>query len=56
MILTIGAKEKETGTLSVRTLDGTVRYGMLPEVLLDKLLAAIRDRRLGQDILADETT
>jgi threonyl-tRNA synthetase len=56
VILTIGAKEKETGTLSVRTLDGTVRYGMLPEVLLDKLLAAIRDRRLGQDILVDETT
>jgi threonyl-tRNA synthetase len=56
VILTIGAKEKDTGTLSVRTLDGTVRYGMLPEVLLEKLLSAIRERRISQSIFEAEAT
>jgi threonyl-tRNA synthetase len=54
VILTIGAKEKDTGTLSVRTLDGTVRYGMLPEVLLEKLLSVIRERRIDQSIFEAE--
>jgi threonyl-tRNA synthetase len=54
VILTIGAKEKDTGTLSVRTLDGTVRYGMLPEMLLEKLLSVIRERQHGQNLLAEE--
>lgn len=50
IILTIGAKEKETGTLSVRTLDGTVRYGILPEMLIEKLLSAIRERQIIQSM------
>lgn len=54
VILTIGAREKETGTLAVRTLDGTVRHGVPADALLEKLLAAVRDRRLGK-VLEDES-
>lgn len=44
LILTIGAKEKEAGTLSVRTLDGKVRYGVTHESLLNQALANIKER------------
>ena len=54
VILTIGAKEKDTGTLSVRTLDGTVRYGLRPEELMEKLLSVIRDRKLTQTLFESE--
>jgi threonyl-tRNA synthetase len=50
LILTIGGKEKEAGTLSVRTLDGTVRYGMARNVFLDTVSAHIRERKPGYDI------
>lgn len=53
IIITIGAKEKESGTLSVRTLDGTVRYGLLPNILLDKLLLIIRERRIELNLFED---
>jgi hypothetical protein len=33
-----------------------VRYGVAAEVLLDKLLTAVRNRHSGQNILADETS
>lgn len=46
LILTVGAKEKEAGTLSVRTLDGKVRYGMAPEEFLRKVRAHIEKRAL----------
>ncbi len=44
LILTIGAKEKEAGTLSVRTLDGTVKYGLSREAFLNRVLEHIRLR------------
>jgi len=45
LILTIGAKEKESGTLSVRTLDGKVRYGVTHEAFLNQALAHIKERQ-----------
>ncbi|MBU1168443.1 MAG: threonine--tRNA ligase [Proteobacteria bacterium] len=45
LIITLGEKEKESGTLSVRTLDGTVRYGISQKDLLEKALTHIRSRR-----------
>jgi threonyl-tRNA synthetase len=46
LILTIGAKEKEAGTLAVRTLDGKVRYGLKTETLLKVLKTHIQNRTL----------
>jgi threonyl-tRNA synthetase len=47
LILTIGGKEKEAGTLSVRTLDGNVKYGVTHQRFLDKVLLHIRKRELS---------
>ena len=44
LILTIGAKEKESGTLSVRTLDGNVQFGISQKAFLDAVLAHIREK------------
>ncbi len=51
LILTIGEKEKESGTLAVRTLDGAVRYGIPLEELLQKLQAHVSARRLALEDL-----
>ena len=51
LILTIGGKERESNTLSVRTLDGKVRFGVTHEDFLNKVLANIRGRELELDIL-----
>jgi threonyl-tRNA synthetase len=56
LILTIGGKEKEAGTLSVRTLDGTVRYGMNRDAFLATVLTYIRERKLGYDIFPELIT
>ena len=53
LILTIGGKEKEAGTLSVRTLDGTVRYGMNRDAFLETVLTYIRERKLGYEIFPE---
>jgi threonyl-tRNA synthetase len=53
LILTIGKKEKEAGTLSVRTLDGIVRYGVSHEEFLNRVLKHIEERRLVLDILKE---
>jgi len=53
LILTIGAKEKEAGTLSVRTLDGKVKYGVTHQNFLDTVLAHIRRRGLSLEIFGD---
>lgn len=45
LILTIGAKEKESGTLSVRTLDGNVRFGISQNEFLNTVLAHIREKK-----------
>ena len=50
LILTIGGKEKEAGTLSVRTLDGNVKYGVAHQAFLDTVLSHIGNRELGLDI------
>ncbi len=46
LILTIGAKEKESGNLAVRTLDGKVKYGISHEMFLGAVLENIRGREL----------
>jgi len=50
LILTIGGKERESNTLSVRTPDGKVRFGVTHEDFLNKVLANIRSRNLESDI------
>jgi threonyl-tRNA synthetase len=49
LILTIGGKERESSTLSVRTLDGKVRFGVTHEDFLNKVLANIKGRELELD-------
>ncbi len=49
LILTIGKKEKESETLSVRTLDGNVRYGINMEEFLKRVLEHITDRKLEME-------
>ncbi len=51
LILTIGGKEKESNTLSVRTPDGKVRFKVTHEDFLNKVLANIKGRKLELDIL-----
>ncbi len=46
LILTIGNKEKESQTLSVRTLDGKVRFGISHESFLNMVLGNIDKRDL----------
>jgi threonyl-tRNA synthetase len=53
LILTIGGKEKEAGALSVRTLDGNVKYGVSHQAFLDKVLAHIENRELSLDLFSD---
>ena len=50
LILTIGKKEKESGKLSVRTLDGSVKYGISHEAFIERVLAHINQRKLTLDI------
>ncbi len=53
LILTIGAKEKEAGTLAVRTLDGKVKYGIPHEMFLNTVLDHVHKRELSLEIFAD---
>ncbi len=53
LILTIGAKEKEAGTLSVRTLDGKVRHGMAYEMFFENVTSYIRQRKQDIPIFED---
>ena len=46
LILTIGDKEKKSKTLSVRTLDGNVRFGISHEAFLEGVLLHIREKKL----------
>ncbi|MCD6186258.1 MAG: threonine--tRNA ligase [Deltaproteobacteria bacterium] len=50
LIITIGNREKETGNLSIRTLDGKVRQGMPQDEFFDKILDNIRERKLELDL------
>jgi threonyl-tRNA synthetase len=53
LILTIGKKEQAASTLSVRTLDGTVKQGVSHDVFLNKVTTAIRERRLDLEFFKD---
>lgn len=50
LIITIGAKEKDSGTLSVRTLDGHVKYGISHDEFLKTVGEHIRKRELALDL------
>ena len=50
LILTIGDKEKKSKTLSVRTLDGNVRFGVSHEEFLEKVLTHVRERKLNLNL------
>ena len=50
LILTIGDKEKKSKTLSVRTLDGNVRFGVSHEEFLEKVLSHVRERKLDLNL------
>jgi threonyl-tRNA synthetase len=53
LILTVGGKEKDSGTLSVRTLDGHVKYGVSHEMFLNTIGVHIRKRELALDLFKD---
>jgi len=50
LIITVGEKEKSAGTLSVRTLDGQVHYGVGQDLFIKAVLANVREQRLTLDI------
>jgi threonyl-tRNA synthetase len=47
LTLTIGAREKENGTLAVRTLDGKVAYGVTHEQFIERVAENIRQRAIA---------
>ena len=51
LIITIGDKEKESNTLSVRTLDGKVRMGLSMDKFLTQVTHHIKERTLDEEIL-----
>ena len=53
LILTIGAKEKETGALSVRTLDGFVKHGVAMDEFLSRVNEHIKARKLDLEIFKE---
>ncbi|MFP4533559.1 MAG: threonine--tRNA ligase [Desulfobacterales bacterium] len=50
LIITVGEKEKSAGTLSVRTLDGQVHYGVGQDLFINAVLANVAERCLSLDI------
>jgi len=50
LTLTVGNKEKTSGTLAVRTLDGTVKYGVSREEFFNRALANINQRSLALNL------
>ncbi|MBC8442349.1 MAG: threonine--tRNA ligase [Deltaproteobacteria bacterium] len=51
LIITIGDKEKETRTLSVRTLDGMVRMGLSMDKFVTSVSHHVKERILDETIL-----
>jgi len=51
LIITIGDKEKETRTLSVRTLDGKVRMGLFMDEFVTSVSNHVKERLLDETIL-----
>jgi threonyl-tRNA synthetase len=52
LILTIGAKEKESQTLSVRTLDGKVKMGVTQDAFIQAVSRNIAARELDLDLFS----
>ena len=50
LIITLGDKEKEAGTLSVRTLDGKVKFNVSEDELIEKAFSHINEKRSEQYI------
>lgn len=50
LIITIGDKEKETRTLSVRTLDGKVRMGISMDEFITPVLHHVKERTLNEAV------
>lgn len=50
LIITIGDKEKEKGTLSVRTLDGKVRMGLSMDEFIESVSHHVKERTLDEAI------
>ena len=50
LIITVGEKEKSAGTLSIRTLDGQVQYGIPGDQLIRAALDNIAERRLALNL------
>jgi threonyl-tRNA synthetase len=53
LILTVGGKEKESGALAVRTLDGHVKYGVSHDRFLNTVGEHIRNRELALDLFKE---
>ena len=53
LILTYGEKEKTSGNISLRTLDGKVRFGISYEAFLTQVLAHIKERKIDLQIFSD---
>jgi threonyl-tRNA synthetase len=53
LILTIGNKEMESGNLSVRTLDGKVRFGVSQEIFMERVQDHIQHRKLDLKVFSD---
>ncbi|MBF0389889.1 MAG: threonine--tRNA ligase [Desulfamplus sp.] len=51
LIITIGDKERESATLSVRTLDGNVKMGLTMEQFIDPVVKHIKGRGLEDIVL-----
>jgi len=50
LIIICGAKEREAGTVSVRTLSGNVKHGVSVDEFLKNALSHIRERKMGPEI------
>ncbi len=50
LILTYGEKERQSGNLAVRTLDGQVKFGVTREDFLNRVHDHVRDRKIELDI------
>jgi len=50
LILTVGDKELENGTVALRTLDGKVKFGVNPEKLLQAIVKNVQKRELSFDV------
>ncbi|MEZ4602098.1 MAG: His/Gly/Thr/Pro-type tRNA ligase C-terminal domain-containing protein [Desulfobacterales bacterium] len=53
LIITAGEKERENNTLSVRTLDGKVRFGVSADEFIRAAQENIKARKLELDLFAE---